>query len=144
MREYFGIKGLFWPLPKPFPYDHHEREQFRNLDPFQVFSCWNGAALIDPRAFFVSSLDSKNSITRRLPGEDGTDSSEEEVVAGSLAGQRKRVVLRSDSNSSFAIRFRTARNDDSPITEKASECFLICVDLWRRGMGKILMVPKAR
>lgn len=48
------------------------------------------------------------------------------------------------------IRFRIATNDldengvPKTITEKASECFLTSVDLWKVGMGKILIVPKAR
>ncbi len=48
------------------------------------------------------------------------------------------------------IRFRQARNDldgngeEKNVTDKASECFLTSVDLWKEGMGKILIVPKAR
>lgn len=48
------------------------------------------------------------------------------------------------------VRFRTAKNDidengvAKTVTEKSSECFLTSVDLWKAGMGKILIVPKAR
>jgi len=69
----------------------------------QVFSCWNGATVIDAAAF--------------LPPHN--------------------------------IRFRTAKNDldehgkAKEVTEKASECFLTSVDLWKANMGKILVVPKA-
>lgn len=48
------------------------------------------------------------------------------------------------------IKFRVAANDlgdngvPKTVTEKASECFLTSVDLWKAGMGKILIVPKAR
>ncbi|KAF9511163.1 glycosyltransferase family 69 protein [Hydnum rufescens UP504] len=47
------------------------------------------------------------------------------------------------------IRFRTARNDPdesgSPrsATDKASESYLMSVDLWKAKMGKILLVPRA-
>ena len=48
------------------------------------------------------------------------------------------------------IRFRTALNDldeqgkPKKATEKASECFLSSVDMWKEGLGKILLVPKSR
>lgn len=48
------------------------------------------------------------------------------------------------------IRFRIAKNDfdengvAKTVTEKASECFLTSVDMWKAGLGKILIVPKAR
>jgi len=75
-----------------------------NLQPFQVFSCWNGAAIINPKVF-----------VERGVGKDGE-----------------------------LARFRTAKNDVKEVTEKSSECYLICVDLWKRGMGRIMLVPKAR
>lgn len=44
-----------------------------------------------------------------------------------------------------SIRFREAKNDPGKeATEKASECFLLPVDLWKAGMGKILVAPRAR
>jgi alpha-1,3-mannosyltransferase len=48
------------------------------------------------------------------------------------------------------IRFRIAQNDfdengiAKTVTEKASECFLPSVDMWKAGMGKIVIIPKAR
>ncbi|KAI0034270.1 cryptococcal mannosyltransferase 1-domain-containing protein [Vararia minispora EC-137] len=47
------------------------------------------------------------------------------------------------------IRFRVSHADldangvSKDVTEKASECFLSSVDLWKHGLGKILLVPKA-
>jgi len=47
------------------------------------------------------------------------------------------------------IRFRVAHNDfdengnPKTVTEKASECFLTSVDMWKAGMGKIMIVPRA-
>jgi len=47
------------------------------------------------------------------------------------------------------IRFRTAKNDldeydrPRPISDKASESYLVSVDLWKAKMGKILLVPRA-
>ncbi|KAF7969576.1 hypothetical protein HWV62_26879 [Athelia sp. TMB] len=41
------------------------------------------------------------------------------------------------------VRFRTARNDASTVTERQSECFLVPVDLWKRGMGRVMVVPRA-
>jgi alpha-1,3-mannosyltransferase len=43
-----------------------------------------------------------------------------------------------------SIRFREATNDpDRKITDKQSECFLLPVDLWKGGMGRILIAPRA-
>ena len=42
------------------------------------------------------------------------------------------------------VRFRTAKNDVTAVNEKQSECFLLPVDLWKRGMGRIQVVPRAR
>jgi len=142
------LKRYFLPRPRPLPHDDYERKQFGNLDPFQVFSCWNGAAVIDPRAFFESSWDSKNSVTRYQSGNDNLGDQIEEGSQMLLdpQGPEPNAVIHPPEvdKSSAHIRFRTAHNDNSPITEKASECFLICVDLWRRGMNRILMVPRAR
>lgn len=47
------------------------------------------------------------------------------------------------------LRFRTSHSDFDEhgqpleISEKASECFLSSVDLWKAGLGKIALVPKA-
>ena len=150
--EYFNgarLKRYFLPIPKPFPNDDHERKQFYNLEPFQVFSCWNGAAVIDSRVFFASN--GTNGVTRGQSGEDDLEDIPEDDLQMHLDPVdpdfdvvRDHPEVDGNVNSSSLVRFRTARNDDSPITEKASECFLICVDLWRRGMGRILMVPRAR
>ena len=143
MFRYFSVKGLFLPLPRPFPDDDHERKEFENLDPFQVFSCWNGAAVIDPSAFFAAS--SANAGATQ-PGTEniGDKGDEHSHMHLESLDPKSDKMTRSSSDSSSGIRFRTARNDVSSTTEKASECFLICVDLWRRGMGRIMMAPKAR
>ncbi|KAF8320409.1 hypothetical protein DL93DRAFT_2074035 [Clavulina sp. PMI_390] len=47
------------------------------------------------------------------------------------------------------IRFRISDSDydehgvKKTVTEKASECFLTSVDMWKAGLGKIMIVPKA-
>lgn len=47
------------------------------------------------------------------------------------------------------LRFRVSHADlDSDgrpkrVTDKASECFLPSVDLWRKGRGRVLLVPRA-
>ena len=47
------------------------------------------------------------------------------------------------------LRFRASHGDFDEqgqlreITEKASECFLSSVDLWKAGLGRIVLVPKA-
>ncbi|CAE6470037.1 unnamed protein product [Rhizoctonia solani] len=46
-----------------------------------------------------------------------------------------------------SLRFRTALNDANStdgVTDKASECYLSSVDLWKAGMGKIMVVPRVR
>ncbi|KAB5592320.1 Alpha-1,3-mannosyltransferase CMT1 [Ceratobasidium theobromae] len=46
-----------------------------------------------------------------------------------------------------SLRFRTAHNDpDSKdgVTDKASECYLSSVDLWKAGLGRIIVVPRTR
>ncbi|KZS96930.1 hypothetical protein SISNIDRAFT_450700 [Sistotremastrum niveocremeum HHB9708] len=46
----------------------------------------------------------------------------------------------------FNVHFRTAHNDlkqKGLKTDKESECFLICVDLWKKGFGKIAVVKRA-
>ncbi|CAE6476779.1 unnamed protein product [Rhizoctonia solani] len=52
------------------------------------------------------------------------------------------------SASAFAsLRFRTALNDpDSKdgVTDKASECYLSSVDLWKHGLGRVMIVPRVR
>ena len=106
--EYFNgppaPEGQTKPVPQLLPYDEVDRVRMDELLPLQVFSCWNGATVIDANAF----LQPHN------------------------------------------IRFRTAKNDldehgkSKEVTEKASECFLASVDLWKAKMGKILVVPKAR
>src|SRR5258708_16025300 len=103
--EWFnGPLPLEGDVPQLLPHDPTDRSRIKSLLPLQVFSCWNGATIIDAKAF--------------LPPHN--------------------------------IRFRQARNDFDVngkamnVTEKASECFLISVDLWKENMGKILTVPKAR
>ncbi|KAF8524907.1 hypothetical protein BU17DRAFT_63077 [Hysterangium stoloniferum] len=49
----------------------------------------------------------------------------------------------SSASSLPPARFRTAKSDISEITDIASETFLLSVDLWKRGMGRILLVPMA-
>ena len=29
-------------------------------------------------------------------------------------------------------------------SDRASECFLVSVDMWKAGRGKVMLVPKAR
>ena len=152
MIEYVNggrLKRYFMPVPKPFPYDDHERKQMKNLDPFQVFSCWNGAAVIDPRGFFTTLSNSNDGVTQYPSGKDIIEVEEDSQMPLESLGPKSDSAklpreMEGSSDSSSPIRFRTARNDVSSTTEKASECFLLCVDLWRRGMGKILMVPRAR
>jgi alpha-1,3-mannosyltransferase len=106
--EYFNgpdpPPGQSKTVPQLLPYDEADRIRMDEHLPLQVFSCWNGATVIDAAAF----LHPHN------------------------------------------IRFRTAKNDvdehgkAKEVTEKASECFLTSVDLWKANMGKILVVPKAR
>ncbi|KAG8693015.1 hypothetical protein FRC08_009376 [Ceratobasidium sp. 394] len=46
-----------------------------------------------------------------------------------------------------SLRFRTARNDpDSKdgVSDKASECYLSSIDLWKAGLGRVMVVPRAR
>ncbi|CAE6393150.1 unnamed protein product [Rhizoctonia solani] len=46
-----------------------------------------------------------------------------------------------------SLRFRTALNDpDSKdgVTDKASECYLSSVDLWKHGLGRVMIVPRVR
>jgi alpha-1,3-mannosyltransferase len=91
-------------VPHLLPDDPTDRERFQSLLPLQVFSCWNGATIIDANAFTYPNN----------------------------------------------IRFRQAKNDldengkSRYPTQKESECFLSSVDLGKAGMGKILVVPKAR
>ena len=97
-------EGMTKPIPRLLPQDPTDRSRIESSLPLQVFSCWNGATVIDANAF--------------LPPHN--------------------------------IRFRQAHNDfdengtEKEVSEKASECFLISVDLWKENMGKILVVPKAR
>ncbi|KAF7979219.1 hypothetical protein HWV62_43170 [Athelia sp. TMB] len=98
------------PIPQPLPWNPAERARLRRLQPFQVFSCWNGAAVIRADAFTTTNHSGGG-------GGDGGDES--------------------------PVRFRTARNDVTPVNERQSECFLLPVDLWRRGMGRIQVVPRA-
>lgn len=113
LLEYFNGENAFQPpYPRPLPDDNDAREKLLSLQPFQVFSCWNGAAVINPQAFVNT--------TKPQSSPHG--------------------LSRTDN----AIRFRMATNDDKRVTEKASECYLICVDLWLKGLGRILIVPRAR
>ena len=138
--EYFdGPHAYSAPYPMPLPYDDHERKQFRNLEPFQVFSCWNGAAVIDPLAFVSVSSD----VGRAAP-EAGLKNDKPKGSQMLFDPLDSKSNIDAVSDGSSIIRFRTARNDASSTTEKASECFLFCVDLWRKGMGRILLVPRAR
>ncbi|KZP11779.1 glycosyltransferase family 69 protein [Athelia psychrophila] len=109
------------PVPQPFPSaDREAGERLRALEPFQVFSCWNGAVVMPAAAFVANSSQSQ--------------------MEGDTRGTGRGPV-----------RFRTAKSDpDAPVagdgmavTEKASECFLVPVDLWKRGWGKIMVVPRA-
>ena len=92
------------PLPQLLPYDEADRLRFEANLPIQVFSCWNGATVIDAAAF--------------LPPHN--------------------------------LRFRVAQHDldedgkPKEVTEAQSECFLSSVDLWKMGMGKIVLAPRAR
>jgi len=96
-------EGKTKSIPRLLPHDPTDRSRMESLLPLQVFSCWNGATVVDAKAF--------------LPPHN--------------------------------IRFRQAHNDldesgkEKEATEKASECFLTSVDLWKENMGKILLVPKA-
>lgn len=48
------------------------------------------------------------------------------------------------------IRFREARSDYDDdgrikaVTEIASECYLTSVDMWKAGLGKVLLVSRSR
>ncbi|KAF7986998.1 hypothetical protein HWV62_79 [Athelia sp. TMB] len=106
------------PIPQPLPWNPAERARLRRLQPFQVFSCWNGAAVISADAFTTSYNHSAG----------GGGSGGGGIENGDTTGP---------------IRFRTARNDATPVNERQSECFLLPVDLWRRGMGRIQVVPRA-
>ncbi|KAF7975444.1 hypothetical protein HWV62_9583 [Athelia sp. TMB] len=101
------------PVPQPFPADPPARAALDALAPFQVFSCWNGAVVMPARAFTADR---------------GSSGSDEGDTRGTGRG---------------AVRFRTARNDASAVTERQSECFLVPVDLWKRGMGRVMVVPRA-
>ncbi|KAG8729044.1 capsular associated protein [Ceratobasidium sp. 428] len=46
-----------------------------------------------------------------------------------------------------SLRFRTAHNDPNSTdgaTDKASECYLSSVDLWKADLGRVMVVPRAR
>ncbi|CAE6462568.1 unnamed protein product [Rhizoctonia solani] len=46
-----------------------------------------------------------------------------------------------------SLRFRTALNDpesEDGVTDKASECYLSSVDLWKHGLGRVMIVPRVR
>ncbi|KAG9122678.1 hypothetical protein FRC07_000853 [Ceratobasidium sp. 392] len=46
-----------------------------------------------------------------------------------------------------SLRFRTAYNDlgsKDGASDKASECYLSSVDLWKAGLGRIMVIPRAR
>ncbi|KIJ30159.1 glycosyltransferase family 69 protein [Sphaerobolus stellatus SS14] len=102
----WGHDGPMPPYPEPLLDDPSSRELFINLKPLQVFSCWNGAVVMNPKAFVQGNpLDNIHEVK--------------------------------------PVRFRAAKNDVSEVTEKASECFLVCVDFWKRGLGKIMLVPRA-
>jgi len=97
------------------PLDARDRARFLAHAPLQVFSCWNGAALLDaaPFADAAHPLRFRVSHAADAPGPDSGEEADEERAA--------RVHAQG----------------------KASECFLPSVDLWRRGLGRILLVPRA-
>jgi hypothetical protein len=105
------------PAVLPHAADAVARARFAAHAPLQVFSCWNGATALDAAPFLATDA------YPPLPaaGEGG-------VANATVAGP---------------LRFRTSRTDATQ-SNRASECFLPSVDLWRRGLGKIVLVPKAR
>ncbi|KZP27647.1 glycosyltransferase family 69 protein [Athelia psychrophila] len=105
------------PVPQPLTSDPLTLGHLTRLEPFQVFSCWNGAVVL-PAAAFVSG------------------------VGGEALGEQDQGDARGTGQG--AVRFRTAKNDESEVTERQSECFILPVDLWKRGMGRIQVVPRAR
>ncbi len=76
--------NLFWD-------DQTARERFARLQPFQVFSCWNGGAVFPASA-----------------------------VVGKAA-----------------VRFRAPEGGEAP----QGEPMLFCKDLWKKGLGRIAVVP---
>ncbi|KAI0314058.1 cryptococcal mannosyltransferase 1-domain-containing protein [Amylostereum chailletii] len=90
-------------VPQTLPEDTADRWRFEASVPLQVFSCWNGATVVDAAAFMPP-----HNVRFRMSNADVDEE-----------GIRKNV------------------------TEKASECFLTSVDLWKAGMGRIAIVPKA-
>ncbi|KZP08913.1 glycosyltransferase family 69 protein [Athelia psychrophila] len=104
------------PVPQPLTSDPLTLGHLTRLEPFQVFSCWNGAVVL-PAAAFVSG------------------------VGGEALGEQDQGDARGTGQG--AVRFRTAKNDESEVTERQSECFILPVDLWKRGMGRIQVVPRA-
>lgn len=112
------------PRPQILPEveDTQDRHAYEAGNPFQVFSCWNG----------VTAFSGKDTHPIRILGSEPSD------VCLALA-------------DAFApptsLRFRTAHNDpDSKdgVTDKASECYLSSVDLWKAGLGRIIVVPRTR
>ncbi|GJJ13584.1 hypothetical protein Clacol_007840 [Clathrus columnatus] len=105
-------------LPTPFFTDPATRKRYRFLRSFPLFSCWSSIVILDPRVF--------------LPVSAAIDGN----VDAAKEGEEKKPVREKEG-----LRFRVAANGHD--SDQYSDTFLFCVDMWERGMYKILMVPSA-
>ncbi|VDC05222.1 unnamed protein product, partial [Peniophora sp. CBMAI 1063] len=101
---FYGPKEHPKTAPGTLQDDEAERRRWEKHLPLQVFSCWNGATVIDAKAFLPP-----HSLRFRQSKSD-------------LEDEKSGIV----------------RN----VTQKASECYLSSVDLWKMGFNRIAMVPK--
>ncbi|KAG8729103.1 hypothetical protein FRC12_021254 [Ceratobasidium sp. 428] len=99
--------------------DKRDKAALDASEPFQVFSCWNG----------VTAFTGKRSSC---------------IVS---ASQFIYSAIASVFAPPTSLRFRTAHNDPNSTdgaTNKASECYLSSVDLWKANLGRVMVVPRAR
>ena len=94
-------------------------------------SCWNGIAILDARPFLIPGPG--------LPSPPPTHTTPlpDDSPAGAHLIDLAALVPRS---SVPPVRFRRSHPGEC----SQSECFLICRDFWRWGLGKVQIVPSVR
>lgn len=143
VRDLHGKKWSDW---YPYTNNRYDTEQLMNKQPFRVFSCWNGAVVVQtdillgiPRNLDKSVSSSSSAGNPRPVTFRSWYTNESRNVAVEFTKQHASSSLPSSSAlpSSKASNELSSFSDACPV----SECALFCTDLWLQQRNKIFINP---
>ncbi|KAL7415035.1 cryptococcal mannosyltransferase 1-domain-containing protein [Mrakia frigida] len=137
-HKQFSLKNLFHSSPL-------EKARYQKGLPLQSMSCWNGIAVLDARPFLEVGKGIPK--RRKAPSTSTSAASNGKLVHHPAALAVKKEEENEDDEeereSVPPVRFRKSRGGKDGECSQ-SECFLICRDFWRWGLGKVQIVPSVR